>query len=383
MSWPANSRPDLAVIALSARALAFSARRAGLRALAIDLFVDSDTKEHAARAIRAPAAKTGFSRRGLLAVLAEQAPEGLPVVLGAGFEHNPALIAAIHARNPVAGADGATVQRLKNPFALAALLADLDIPHPEIAAHGDRPAGDWLSKRIGASGGAHIRTMGRLRGSRRYLQRRTKGEPVSALFLCDGVRSQIIGFSSQWTDPSQDSPFRYGGAMGPVPTSDMFRENVASAIDRIVARTGLRGLASVDLLRTCEDKFILLEINPRPGATMDVFDHAPLPSLLSLHLDACKGRLPSLLVTPKSAHAAAIVYADRPVSPALLQRPVWTADWPACEETVPAGAPVCTILAAGADPNAARALLDERRADLLEQLRAAAIRPSQTTMVHA
>jgi predicted ATP-grasp superfamily ATP-dependent carboligase len=385
MNSPAISSPevyDLALVAVSARALAVSAQRGGLKTLAVDLFADSDTREHARKAVRTPSAGMGFSRRGLLETLAEHAPAGLPVVLGSGLEHDPALIAAINRRNPILGASAAMVSRLKDPFAFAALLAEIGVPHPDVARPTDTPAGDWLSKRVGGSGGAHIRS-GRPHGNRRYLQRRRAGEPLSALFLADGRRARLIGFSRQWTDPAPGAPFRYGGAAGPIDVPTGLREAVAAALDGVVERTGLTGLASADMLQAADDGFVLLEINPRPGATLDVFDHAPSPSLLQMHLDACAGRLPETVAPPSEAHAAAVIYAERPAAAALLRRPVWTADWPACEETVPAGAPVCTILAAGADPTAARALLEERRAAFLEQLRAAAMEPSQTTMVHA
>jgi predicted ATP-grasp superfamily ATP-dependent carboligase len=386
MSSPATSSLevyDLAIVALSARALAFSARRGGLKALTVDLFADADTCEHAKKAVRAPSSGMGFSRRGLLATLAGNAPEGLPVVLGSGLEHDPALIAAIDRRNPILGASAATVARLKDPFAFAALLAEIGAPHPEIARPAEAPAGDWLLKRIGGSGGTHIRRGRRSSETGRYLQRHTAGEPLSALFLADGKRSWLVGFSSQWTDPAPGAPFRYGGAVGPIEPPRELRVTVAAMLDSIVERTGLSGLASADILQASDGTFVLLEINPRPGATLDVFDREPTPSLLRLHLDACAGRLPDAIPLPSEAQAATVIYAARPVAAALLRRPVWTADWPACEETVPAGAPVCTILAAGADPTAARALLEERRAAFLEQLRAAATGPSQTTMVHA
>ena len=58
---------DVALIALSARALARSARRAGLRAIALDLFADADTSEHAVKAARVRAARRslGFDPRAL------------------------------------------------------------------------------------------------------------------------------------------------------------------------------------------------------------------------------------------------------------------------------------------------------------------------------
>ncbi|MGA0531154.1 ATP-grasp domain-containing protein [Hansschlegelia sp. KR7-227] len=379
---------DVAVVALSARALARSARRAGLRALAVDLFADADTCEHAALAVRSPAGRRGvrFTRAGLLATLKAHAPEGLPVVFGAGLEHAPSLMAEIGRRHPIRGASPDTVARLKDPESFARLLSDLDVAHPRIRTGGGAPRGhEWLSKRAGASGGGHIRSgvgHGRPTAAGRYLQERVPGRSISALFLADGRASRIVGFSEQWPDPTPRSPFRYGGAVGPVALPGPLVAEVARTLDGLVAATGLVGLASADLIvpdGAPGAAFWVLEINPRPGATLDVFDQGAMPSLLGLHLDACSGRLPHALPEPACAYAAAVVYAERPVSTASLPRPVWTADWPSCDETVPAGAPVCTIAAAGASPQAARALVSERRAALLTSIRAA--QPAPTNLM--
>jgi predicted ATP-grasp superfamily ATP-dependent carboligase len=375
MSSPPASHPDafdLALVALSAGALARSAARAGLRALALDLFADADTIEHAAKTIRVTArqGELGFDPDALLAALREHAPEGLPVVLGAGFEDAPDLMGAIDRRNPLRGARPETVARLKDPFAFARLLSSLGVPHPDVTATlpaSNEPAG-WLSKRMGGSGGAHIRGAEGGATPGRYIQRRAAGWPLSVLFAADGRAAKLLFFSEQWADPSPEAPFRYGGAVGPVDAPSSLTRACAAALDRIVAATGLAGLASADLLAE-GDAFTLLEINPRPGATLDLFDAGDMPSLLGVHLAACEGRLPASPPPPGTARAAAVFYAEAPVSVEGVARPVWTADWPSCEEAIPAGAPVCTVLAEGASPSAARALLQRRRAALAESLR--------------
>lgn len=261
---------------------------------------------------------------------------------------------------------------LKDPFRFAAMLRDLGVPHPALTDDPPAHAEVFLSKRIGASGGAHIRE-GRFAGrsaSGRYRQAFVPGRAVSALSLADGRTIAIVGFSGQWTDPTPRTPYRYGGAVGPIALPCPLAEEIAAALDSIVCATGLVGLASADLILPESGGFVLLEINPRPGATLDVFERSDAPSLISLHLDACAGRLPSPPPAAAGVRAAAIVYADRPTSLATIRRPVWTADWPSCDEIVPAGAPICTVVASGQTPCVARARLEERRASLLSRLRA-------------
>ncbi|WP_245259739.1 ATP-grasp domain-containing protein [Methylopila sp. 73B] len=297
-------------------------------------------------------------------------------MLGAGFEHAPGLMAAIDRRWPVSGASPGTVAQLKDPFALAALLRRIGAPHPAVAADA-RPG--WLSKRAGASGGGHIRFGGRAaRG--RYFQQPIAGDPVSALFLADGRRASLIGFSRQWTDPAANAPFRYGGAVGPVPVPSALRSAVDACLDGIVAQTGLRGLASLDLLVDGE-AFVALEVNPRPGATLDVFDRGPA-SLFAAHLEASAGRLPAMPSAALAPQAAAVIYAPVDCAVAALARPSWTADWPADNDVIPRGAPACTAFAAAATPEAARALVAARRSRLLTSLGAghSAARPTRTTV---
>ncbi|MFX5084877.1 hypothetical protein ABTC40_19755, partial [Acinetobacter baumannii] len=89
------------------------------------------------------------------------------------------LLAALERDRPVAGNAAATVARLKDPFAFAALLARLGLPHPEIATSPPDDVGGWLLKRAGASGGGHIRPAGRRVPAGHYLQRHVAGQPVS------------------------------------------------------------------------------------------------------------------------------------------------------------------------------------------------------------
>ena len=107
------------------------------------------------------------------------------------------------------------------------------------------------------------------------------------------------------------------------------------------------------------------EINPRPGATLDLFDSG---MLFAQHCAACRGALPSLH-GPAPARAAAVIYAPRAIRiPARVDWPLWAADLPHGEETIARDAPLCSVLADAPTPAAARALVMSRRAEILTQL---------------
>lgn len=353
------------LVGIAARGMAASARRAGLRAIALDLFGDEDTRALAQDVVRLR------RRDGLLAFdptdledqLDRHAGRDTPVVLGTGFEDAPDLVARLAARFRLAGSGADTIARLKEPFAFARLLAELGIPHPPVFA-GRAPEGvHTLEKRIGGSGGGHVRPATEAHGEGRYLQQYMEGRTVSALFLGNGRAARLLAFSEQWCDPTPDAPFRYGGCAGPLELEpDLVRE-VGAALSRLTADAHLKGLASADLVIGA-GSWHLIEINPRPGATLDILDASPLPPLLRLHLDACAGMLPDLpLLVPgagAATRAAGLLYAPAATEIRPDALPAWVADRPPRGTRIAAGEPVCTVLATGRDISEARAILARR-----------------------
>jgi uncharacterized protein len=255
---------------------------------------------------------------------------------------------------------------VKDPFWLTQLCADLDIPHPEVRA--DRPTDgpDWLSKRSGGAGGAHVQAADKMRHHDKglYYQRRVSGQAVSALFLADGEQSMSVGFSEQWSDPLPGAPSRYGGAVRPAQLDTSLIRTLDGVVQRLTRAVGLKGLNSVDFLVDAEE-FWLIEINPRPGATLDLFDSDQAP-LFGLHVDACRGALPARLPPLPDAAAAATVYATRPISTMPdLDWPAWSADRQPGGSAIGPGEPICTVRAEANTRHGARVLVEERRRAML------------------
>lgn len=356
------------IAALSGRALAASARCAGYVPLVADLFNDLDTRMLASRSrIVAGSLARGFAKSSLLSTLdrLSESHHVIGVVYGSGFEDRPKLLQAIADRHQLIGNVPSVVSLVKDPALFAAICERNGIRHP--TAQG-RPGDDgtWLRKTAGASGGGHVvpAVTRRPAGRRRYYQRQVAGTPISAAFLADGRTCRVLGFSRQWSDPAPGSPFRYGGAVRPADiTPDMMAE-MAGAVARLVAETGLRGLNGADFV-VRDDGFDLLEVNPRPGATLDIYDD-PRAKIFDLHVAACAGRLPEAQPSFAGAAAAAVVYTRHSVTlPRDFVWPEWTADRQPPERAVPAGAPICTVLAGSATADSAERLAHARRAEIL------------------
>jgi len=366
-----TDRRAIIVVAYSARALASSAAHAGFAPLSIDVFGDDDMRETSLASVKLDGGLSeGLKVEKVVGAVERliSAYEPIGLVYGAGFEHQPETIAAIALKVRVFGNDAETLKHAKDPIALARICETNGVQHPQIAfALPDDPA-LWLVKQRGGAGGAHIAAaQDASRASPEcYFQRRVAGRSVSALFLASERRAEIVGLSMQWTAPTPASPFRYGGAAGPVEIDPKQASEIAHAVGAIASDLDLVGLNSADFL-VSDDAVWLTEINPRPSATLDVFDSYDDP-LFARHVTACEGRLKP--TSPRlELKAAEIVYA--PCDIVIREErnwPDWAVDRSAPGMRIGAGEPLCTALASGATLDLARMCATERAQKIIALL---------------
>lgn len=355
MTGPGSATAEgVLIAAFSGRGLAASARMAGYAPLVADLFGDADTAALASRnEVVAGDLVNGFDGPDLLACLERlgggDGPEPVGFVYGAGFEANPELLAVVAKRWRLLGNSPDVVASVKAPGTFAGACARLGVPHPEIADAVPERLGGWLCKRSGGAGGAHIALSSdgaaRAGGSDVYFQRQVAGRSVSALFAAAGGEARVLGFSEQWRAPAPAEPFRFGGAVQPADLDARRMSELTEAIHLLARYFELSGLNSADFV-VGDSAWWILEINPRPGATLDIFD-MPDNALFAIHLDAIiNGRLPPA-VEVRGATAAQIVYASKAliVPPDHLQYPDWTVDQPRPGVVIEVNNPFCTVLA--------------------------------------
>jgi predicted ATP-grasp superfamily ATP-dependent carboligase len=366
--------PSLLIASVSGRALAQAARRAGLVPLVADFFADVDTHAAARACHKLDDLKRGMRWASLepaLAALAGQAPSPvIGVICGAGFEDRPELLAALAARWTLLGNDAETVAGIKAPDRFFAALSRLGIAHPTTTTQRPADGVGWLAKRRGGAGGSHVMRAGLAHGDARiYFQQRVEGRAVSALFVGNGQEARVLGFSEQWTAPTRRSPWRYGGAVRPADLSEAAQASMTHAVELVVPAFALNGLGSADFIVGAQGP-MLLEINPRPGATLDIFDTNAVP-LLRLHLDAVlDGKLPGGPLRFADAAASAIVYApERLRVQSSMVWPAWAADRPNSSELIDKNRPICTVLARAGTKQGARRLAQDRVNEILAVLR--------------
>jgi predicted ATP-grasp superfamily ATP-dependent carboligase len=363
------ARPTLLVAGLSVRQLAQAAAREGLHVVALDAFGDRDTR-HAARRWQA---WRGFDAGDLLDALHDAAAAGaLGWIAGSGFEAHLDLLGAAALRLPLLGTPVDGWRLARDPRRFFPLLQALGLPHPP--TRWDQPPAEpqgWLIKDGAACGGHHVRPAqaGTAPRGLGCWQRRLDGVPMSVALVADGRRALRLGFNEQLVG-LDGAPYAWRGALGPLPVAPGVAAQIDAALQHLVPACGLRGLASLDFLLGADGGVSLLELNPRPGGTLQLYaPQAPL----RLHLRACLGAPLPAQPVPQPVHALEVLYAPRPLrlTAAVLQRLArrgWVHDLPEAPVALAAREPVCSLSASAPQADAARALLRRRHEELTELL---------------
>jgi predicted ATP-grasp superfamily ATP-dependent carboligase len=192
------------------------------------------------------------------------------------------------------------------------------------------------------------------------------GTPMSALFLADGSAARLVALNRLTVRPLGSHPCVYRGATGTIDDAAL-QSRIDAALALLVPAFGLRGLASLDFI-VADGVPQLLEINPRPSASMALHADAWPGGLMRAHVEAAKvaqGRLPATPAAhPSGLRGTETLFARRActVDAALAAQLAAATD---CHDLPHAGTkfaqadPVCSVSAQGPDlPAVQRALAD-------------------------
>ncbi len=361
------------IVSLSGRALAEAARKAGYKTVVIDGFCDLDTRDMALDWAHVTIGGNGaFDGRELSCAADRLAPQSCGLVYGSGFEAATEVLRDLSRGRRLFGNTPESVARVKQPESFAALVRGLGLPLPETRRETPGRTEGWLIKPVGGSGGCHIRIAGASEkaGPGWYFQRRVAGKLVSASVICDGRHARCLGLSEQWTHPgSSRHPLRFGGALAPAMVEPQLHPHLKAAAENLIREAGLVGLNGVDFI-VDRDRVFVIEINPRPCATIDLFDRLLDASLFDLHIRACLEELPrngaALEIAPKQFRGCAVVYAERRLTvPKGFDWPIWSTDRPCGEAIIEPDSPLCTVHAKARQVEDVKALLQARRLEVV------------------
>jgi uncharacterized protein len=369
------------LISVSARMLAELAVSAGHDVVAVDRFGDLDLQQ----LCPSVSVLRDLGGQGGMAALVDAA-ERIPapsVIYGAGLENRPDLVARLASGRRLLGCTRETLERVRDPATLAASLRSAGLAFPSTFSAADAPrlaelSRRWLRKPVRGGGGRGVREWrgGALDGDV-VVQEHISGLACSAAAVADGRSAVVLGLSEQLIGHRGLGARGYAWCGNLVPPRLGAAEQRALAVaaravcTHLASAFELRGLFGVDLVWDGERAWVV-EVNPRPTASLESIEAAYDVGTFSIHLDGCNGRLPRATPDRMRSRAAgkAILFATRDV------RVGDTRGWPArgiCDvphpdERIAAGHPVCTLVSVQESPQAVLADLEERAAALRVEL---------------
>lgn len=365
---------DVLVVSVSARWLAASAARCGLRVVAADAFADVDVPIGVRFLPPVRRATAGALARAAEGVSARA------VAWGAPFENDPRSLARLARGRELVGTSPEAVRKVRDPVRVAEALRRAGVAAaitlPPGRAEGADPGRRWLRRPRRGGGGFGISpwSPGEPLYPGEALQERVAGRPGSALALGDGRRAALLGLTRILLAPAPGAPFRYGGNLYPWRGrgEGAVAESAARAAASLVAAFGLLGLFGIDFVAS-GGRLTVTEVNPRPTAGMELLELPDGPALFALHAEASRGRLPGALPPPpREVRGKRVVYAPRDAvaGETASWRALGARDVPRPGTPIRRGSPLCTVLARGADARACRRAL-ARRARRFQRLAAA------------
>jgi methenyltetrahydromethanopterin cyclohydrolase len=236
-----------------------------------------------------------------------------------------------------------TFIKLHDKPAFFSILDKLNIPYPEVRFDAPKCADNWLVKPMQGQGGMGIKRYypNESIESAVYWQKYKAGSQYSVLFLADGQYLQVIGFNTQWTiSLGETGEFIFSGIINSCDLLSEQKERITGWLKKLVPVFALKGLNSLDFIQE-GDKSFVLEINPRPSASMQLYD----ADLLNRHIKASQGDL-----TEYRLHDGytgyQVVYAERDVLiPEAFAWPEGCMDLPEFGAICRKGQPICSIIA--------------------------------------
>ena len=292
------------VAGFSTRHIAQSAARAGYEVCAVDHFCDQDLswyttdREKFDDLADLPDAIDELCRRHRFDLfIASSGAEDLSTPL------------------PLCGTHKDTAMRFLDKLDIQHFFETIGVPVPRLSPCGKYPvmvkprrgAGGWRNAIVrDAAGLASWENM--YPGIPYICQEIVEGVPASVCCVTDGVRAQAIAANEQLLQGNGESRFGFCGSVTPL--DHPLREYMITLAERIAAASGCTGTIGIDFVLG-SNTACAIEVNPRFQGTIDTVEMAYGCNLFQYHVDACRGKLPPGLLSPRQVAVRSILFADR------------------------------------------------------------------------
>lgn len=375
--------PTVLVVGVTARALGRSALAAGYDVVTVDGFGDRDLVEPR------PCPREHLTVHPFDPMRAAHQASALradAVVYAANLENHPAAVERLSVGRRLLGNPPAVLAAVRDAERVEHALAAARLPSASVHVSGEA-AGvrgaerELLVKPRRSGGGVGIRRWhpGEPLRDDELLQERVAGVPASLVFAANGAEVMALGLSRQLIGEAAFGAdgYRWCGNLLGAPGLGVLEDEerlLASALEAATALTrafGLCGINGIDFIAR-DGVAVVIEVNPRWTAAVELAERARGTSLFTTHVAACEGRLEPPRRRPSGGvFGKAVVFAPAdgtaPDTDAWLTNPD-VGDVPPTGSALPRGEPICTVFAHGRDAAQCHAALLERAARTLRAM---------------
>jgi uncharacterized protein len=276
---------------------------------------------------------------------------------------------------PLLGTKPDAILRFVDKLDTQHFFESLAVPVPRILPDGEYPA--MVKPRSGAGGwrNAVIHNKAAMEAwltlyenVPHIQQEMIAGIPASVCCIATGSRAMAIATNEQILRGRGESAFGFSGSM--TPCDHPFRDRMIALAEQIAAASGCRGTIGIDFV-VGNNGPVAIEVNPRFQATVDTVEMAYGCNLFDLHLNACRGILPTEPPKVKQVALRTIIFADRDITVAedLSRFREFVADIPWPGTTFEEEQAVISVYGRGPTPEAAAAVLDKHITTVRQYMR--------------
>lgn len=333
------------IFAQSGRFLAQSATQAGYTVWVADCFGDSDCLAVAERWQSLPSFSE-LTRKEILSALSELTQgQYCTMICGSGIEYCFQVLFPLPPNIQLLGNTSNTIRNIKTPRLFFDLLSQHGLTYPDTQFIPPNGGATWLKKKATGLGGGHIQYSDFYTNhlsTEYYYQHFVSGHSGSCLFLADGYEAQLISINQQYSASNTLYPFLLGRIESPWLLSTSHQNYLYKIINQLTASTSLVGLNSLDFIISEHGELLILEVNPRPSASVELIENSAV--LFQQHIEASLGLLPNPNNTLKPRKASLFYhYAIRDYSiPAKMIWPSECHDLPHEGVVIKQNEPICT-----------------------------------------
>ncbi len=329
------------IIANSGRMLAQMLKKAGYDVVVIDCFSDTDTQALSLECIKVNSLALEHIKLAIC-ILTSRYKLSFAII-GSGFERYFSSLKFLHQKLKVLGNPASVFSAVQNKAHFFSTLKQLKVPYPEVSFQMPEFNDDWLIKPMQGEGGLGIKKFERLREKNDtcYWQRFINGFPLSALFIANGSSFKICGFHKQQVVSINGDEFVFSGIISYPGLDSEIKAQLNGWVSSLVNEFGLIGLNSVDFILENNHCYVL-EVNPRPSASMQLYD----ANLIRGHINSCLDKSLDIQISLKEYSGYQVVFAEtNVVIKKNIQWPKWIVDRPQAGSLINTGMPICSIIA--------------------------------------